>query len=237
MPTDTTAVGAVEVVDLATTPLRELNQRLHDVATTASGPQRWRVTNPSGAHAIACGLDAAIEVVIEGHAGYYCAGMNKHATVRVTGNVGQGVAENMMSGLVVVDGNASQAAGATAQGGLLHIRGDASSRCGISLKGAAIVVEGSIGHMSAFMAQSGAIVVCGDAGDALGDSMYETHIYVRGAVAGLGADCIGKELRDFHRAELAGLLEQAGVTGVDTADFKRYGSARNLYTFKIDNTY
>ena len=132
---------------------------------------------------------------------------------------------------------ASQAAGATAHGGLLHIRGDASSRCGISLKGAAIVVEGSIGHMSAFMAQTGAIVVCGDAGDALGDSMYEAHIYVRGDVAGLGADCVVKELRDFHRAELAGLLDHAGVTGVDVADFKRYGSARNLYTFKIDNTY
>jgi glutamate synthase domain-containing protein 3 len=225
-----------EVVDLAVTPLRELNQRLHDLATSP-GPLAWRVTNPSGAHNIACGLDADVDVVIEGHAGYYCAGMNKQARVRITGTAGQGVAENMMSGRVTVDGNASQAAGATAHGGLLHVRGDASSRCGISLKGASIVVEGSIGHMSAFMAQTGAIVVCGDAGDALGDSMYETHIYVRGTVAGLGADCVQKELRDFHRGELAGLLEQAGVTGVDVADFKRYGSARNLYTFKIDNTY
>ncbi len=228
--------AAIEVVDLAVTPLRDLNQRLHDLAAGA-GPRSWRVVNPSGAHNIACGLDADIEVVIEGHAGYYCAGMNKRATVRITGTAGQGVAENMMSGRVTVDGNASQAAGATAHGGLLHIRGDASSRCGISLKGASIVVEGSIGHMSAFMAQTGAIVVCGDAADALGDSMYETHIYVRGTVAGLGADCIVKELRDFHRAELAGLLEQAGITGVDVADFTRYGSARNLYTFKIDNTY
>ena len=151
--------------------------------------------NPSGAHNIACGLDADIDVVIEGHAGYYCAGMNQHATVRVTGNAGQGVAENMMSGRVTVDGNASQAAGATAHGGLLHIRGDASARCGISLKGASIVVEGSIGHMSAFMAQTGTIVVLGDAGDALGDSMYETHIYVRGTVAGLGADCIAEGAR------------------------------------------
>ncbi len=142
-----------------------------------------------------------------------------------------------MSGRVTVDGNASQAAGATAHGGLLHIRGDASARCGISLKGAAIVVEGSIGHMSAFMAQTGAIVVLGDAGDALGDSMYETHVYVRGTVAGLGADCIEKELGDFHRAELAGLLADAGVTGADVGDFRRYGSARNLYTFKIDNVY
>jgi glutamate synthase domain-containing protein 3 len=234
MATDTTTA---EVVDLAETPLRDLNQRLHDLARGGDGPRNWRIVNPSGAHNIACGLDADIDVVIEGHAGYYCAGMNQRATLRVTGNAGQGVAENMMSGRVTVDGNASQAAGATAHGGLLHIRGDASARCGISLKGAAIVVEGSIGHMSAFMAQTGTIVVLGDAGDALGDSMYETHVYVRGTVAGLGADCVEKELGDFHREELGGLLAAAGVTGAGVGEFRRYGSARNLYTFKIDNVY
>ena len=30
------------------------------------------------------------------------------------------------------------------------------------------------------MAQAGRLVVCGDAGDALGDSLYEAVIYVRG---------------------------------------------------------
>ncbi|MDH5333076.1 MAG: protein GlxC, partial [Thermoleophilia bacterium] len=115
---------AVEVVDLAVTPLRELNQRLHDLAADPSGPRRWRVVNPNGAHAIACGLDADVEVEVEGHAGYYCAGMNKQATVRVHGNAGTGLAENMMSGLVVVDGNVSQSAGATGRGGLLVVRGD-----------------------------------------------------------------------------------------------------------------
>ena len=35
-----------EVVDLALTPLRELNQRLHDVATAGEGPRHWRVVNP-----------------------------------------------------------------------------------------------------------------------------------------------------------------------------------------------
>ena len=33
----------------------------------------------------ACGLDADVEVEIDGHVGYYCAGMNKLATVRVHG--------------------------------------------------------------------------------------------------------------------------------------------------------
>jgi glutamate synthase domain-containing protein 3 len=223
----------LEVVDLETTSLRELNQRLHDLACEP-GPRAWRVLNPSGAHALACGLDADVEVEIEGHVGYYCAGMNKGATVRLHGNASTGIGENMMSGLVVVDGNVSQSAGATGRGGLLVVRGNASSRCGISMKGIDIVVGGSVGHMSAFMAQRGTLVVCGDAGDALGDSIYEARIYVRGSVAGLGADCVEKELREEHVAQLGELLEAAEIDA-DPADFRRYGSARRLYTFKIDN--
>jgi methylamine---glutamate N-methyltransferase subunit B len=226
--------AAVEVVDLAETPLRELNQRLHDLAR-APGPARWRVLNPNGAHAVACGLDADVEVEIDGHVGYYCAGMNKLASVRVHGNASTGLAENMMSGTVVIDGNASQSAGATGHGGLLVVHGDAAARCGISMKGIDIVVRGSVGHLSGFMAQTGRLVVCGDAGEALGDSVYEARLYVRGSVAGLGADCVEKELRNEHRAELAALLAEAGVDDVDPGDFRRYGSARQLYTFKVDN--
>jgi glutamate synthase domain-containing protein 3 len=225
----------VEVVDLDRTTLRELNQRLHDLDPENPEPRRWRIVNPNGAHAVACGLDAPVEVEIVGHAGYYCAGMNKHATVRVRGNVSTGVAENIMSGSVVVEGNASQSAGATGRGGLLVVHGDAGARCGISMKGVDIVVRGSIGHLSGFMAQRGCLVVCGDAGEALGDSIYETHIYVRGDVAGLGADCIEKELREHHLAELRALLERAGFDDIEPADFRRYGSARELYNFKVDN--
>jgi glutamate synthase domain-containing protein 3 len=140
-----------------------------------------------------------------------------------------------MSGTVIVDGNASQSAAATGHGGLVAIHGDASARCGISMKGVDIVVRGDVGHMSAFMAQKGRLVVCGDAGDALGDSIYETHIYVRGRVAGLGADCVEKDLREHHVAELRDLLQRAGIDDADPADFRRYGSARRLYNFSIDN--
>ena len=127
-----------------------------------------------------------------------------------------------------------QAAGATARGGLLVIHGDASARCGISLKGADVVVRGSIGHMGAFMGQKGCLVVCGDAGEALGDSLYEARLFVRGSVAGLGADCVEKEMRDEHRMQLRGLLAAAEIDA-DPAGFRRYGSARALYNFTIDN--
>jgi methylamine---glutamate N-methyltransferase subunit B len=226
---------AVEVVDLAQTPLRDLNARLHAAADDPDAPRRWRVSNPGGRHAIAVGLDAPFEVDVDGHVGYYCAGMNQQAVVRVHGNCGVGVAENIMSGAVVVEGNASQSAAATGRGGLVVIRGDASSRCGISMKGVDIVVRGSVGHMSAFMAQKGRLLVCGDAGEALGDSIYEARLYVAGEVAGLGADCVEKELRDEHAAEVAELLERAGVDDVEPGRFRRYGSARELYNFKVDD--
>jgi glutamate synthase domain-containing protein 3 len=221
------------VVDLAQTTRRDLNARLHALAADTN-ETAWRVENPQGQHALAAGLDVPVTVEIAGHAGYYCAGMNQHATVIVHGNAGVGVAENMMSGKVHVRGDASQSAGATAHGGLLVIDGSASARCGISMKGADIVVKGSIGPMSAFMAQSGNMVVLGDAGDALGDSIYEARLYVRGAVKSLGADCIEKEMRAEHRADLARLLEAAGADA-DPGEFRRYGSARQLYNFHVDH--
>jgi glutamate synthase domain-containing protein 3 len=135
----------------------------------------------------------------------------------------------------VVEGNASQSAGASGRGGTLVIRGSASARCGISMKGVDIVVQGSVGHMSAFMAQKGCLVVCGNAGDALGDSIYEARLYVRGSVAGLGADCVEKEMRGEDMAELDALLERAGVTDCSPSEFRRYGSARRLYNFDVDH--
>lgn len=218
------------VLDLGAATLREVNRALRQAEGGA-----WQVLHPNGAHALACGLDAPVEVSIRGHVGYYCAGMNKAATVTIEGNAGTGVAENIMSGSVRVTGDASQSAAASGHGGLVVIQGDAAARCGISMKGVDIVVGGSVGHMSAFMAQAGSLAVLGDAGDALGDSIYEARLYVRGRVASLGADCIEKPMRDEHRAQLRALLDRSGYDDVDVDGFRRYGSARRLYHFKVDN--
>jgi glutamate synthase domain-containing protein 3 len=220
-------------LDLETTPLREVNALLHSRDLAAA---QVTIRRPAGRHNVAVGLDRPLQVTIDGHVGYYAAGMNQHGDVVIAGSAGVGVAENMMSGSVLVRGNASQAAGATARGGLLVIEGDASARCGISMKGADIVVGGSIGHMSAFMAQAGRLVVRGDAGESLGDSIYEARIYVRGSVASLGADCVGKPMRAEHLEELSGLLKAAGHEDDDLAAYTRYGSARRLYHFDVDNT-
>lgn len=219
--------------DLAKMPLREVNHFLHKEAASDTAP--ITILNPDGAHNIAVGLNVAVNVEIQGHAGYYAAGMNQHATVIVNGSAGTGVAENMMSGKVHVKGFASNASGATAQGGLLVIDGDAGLRCGISLKGADIVVGGSVGSFSGFMAQAGNLVVLGDAGEALGDSLYEARIFVRGTVKSLGADCEEKVMTGEDRDILGTLLQQAGYRHVSPNEFKLYGSARTLYNFHVDN--
>jgi glutamate synthase domain-containing protein 3 len=218
--------------DLARDSLRQLNLFLHKHAQH-EGISQIRVHNPDGAHSIACGLDAELEIHIHGHVGYYVAGMNKHASVTIHGNAGPGAAENMMSGRVHVKGFASTAAGASAHGGLLVIDGDASLRCGISLKGGDIVVGGSVGSFSAFMAQAGRIVVCGDAEDALGDSLYEAVIYVRGKVRSLGADARFEPMTDADRAAVKSLLAAAGRSA-DPSEFKRVASAKSLYHWHSD---
>lgn len=222
------------VFDLSVTPLREFNNALHSVVE-GSNETAFEVVNPRGSHAVAVGVDNPVKVDVRGSVGYYCAGMNDGGTITVHGSAGPGVAENMMSGTVTVTGDASQYAGATGRGGMLVIRGNASSRCGISMKGIDIVVHGNIGHMSAFMGQAGNLVVMGDAGDSLGDSLYEARLFVRGKVKSLGADCIEKEMRPEHVTLLRDLLDRAGVTGVGPEEFTRYGSARQLYNFDIDN--
>ncbi|WP_306154472.1 GXGXG domain-containing protein [Roseovarius sp. MMSF_3281] len=225
----------MQTFDLEANGLRALNAALQ-AQSEQTNETAWQVVNPRGSHAIAVGLDAPIDVTVKGSTGYYCAGMNKQASITVDGSAGPGVAENMMSGTVIVEGDASQYAGATGHGGLLVIKGNASSRCGISMKGIDIVVQGNVGHMSAFMAQKGNLVVCGDAGDALGDSVYEARLFVRGEVKSLGADCIEKEMRPEHLEILRDLLERSGIDA-KPEEFRRYGSARKLYNFNIDNAY
>ena len=220
-------------VDLEEVDVRTINERLHRLPPDTN-ERLWRLLNPKGAHALAVGLEQPIEIEIDGHVGYYCAGMNKEAAITITGHAGPGLAENIMSGTVRVKGNASQSAAASGHGGLVVIEGNASSRCGISMKGVDIVVGGSVGHMSAFMAQAGRLVVCGDAGPNLGDSIYEARIFVRGKVASLGSDCVEKEMTADHHAKLAELLERANIDA-NSSEFRRYGSARQLYNFKIDH--
>jgi glutamate synthase domain-containing protein 3 len=94
-------------------------------------------------------------------------------------------------------------------------------------------VGGSVGSFSAFMAQAGRIVVCGNAGEALGDSLYEAVIYVRGSIKSLGADAQLEPMSEADYQVVAELLDKAGFS-YDPKEFKRVASAKQLYHWNAD---
>ena len=227
-------MGKLENLDFKKNNLRNINNYLQNI-DFKKNLRNFVIKNPSGNHAICAGLKEDISVNIKGHVGYYCGGMNQNAKITIEGNAGTGLGENMMSGLIHVKGNVSQSAGATAHGGTIIVDGNASSRCGISMKGVNIIIKGSVGHMSAFMAQSGNLLICGDAGEALGDSIYETVIYIAGKPKSLGADCVEKNITKKDLIKIEELLNIGNIKKIKSSKFKKYGSARKLYNFKIDN--
>ena len=227
-------MGKIENLDFKKNSLRKINSFLQNI-DFKSNKRDFTLKNPSGEHAICAGLKDNMLVKINGHVGYYCGGMNKKANIIIEGNAGTGLGENMMSGTIHVKGNTSQSTGATAHGGTIIVDGDASSRCGISMKGVDIIVKGSVGHMSCFMAQAGTLLVCGNAGEALGDSIYETVIYIAGKPKSLGVDCIEKKITKTDIEKIKNLLKQGNIKKLKPSNFKKFGSARKLYNFNIDN--
>ena len=77
------------------------------------------------------------------------------------------------------------------------------------------------------------MVICGDAGDALGDSLYEAVIYIKGEPKSLGADAQFEPMTDADVEALAGLLDRAGLDH-DPKSFRRIASARQLYHWNAD---
>ena len=221
----------MKTLDFKKLSLREINKALQDSNNNSS----FSVKNPKGSHALAVGINKKIDVKVVGSVGYYCAGMNKKSSIKIEGSAGPGLGENMMSGNIHVTGDVSQYAGASGHGGNILVEGNASSRCGISMKGVDIIVKGNVGHMSAFMAQKGTLVIFGDAGHALGDSIYEANIYIAGRVSSLGADCIEKKMTKKHIINLKNILSNANLSDDHLERFKRFGSSRSLYNFKVDN--
>lgn len=206
---------------------RELNSALAELSDGASA----RIIEPWGRHNLAVGLTNRISVEIEGNAGYFIGGLGDGPDVTVDGFVGWSAGENLMSGTIRVRGNASECTAASAHGGTVIVHGDASSRTGISLKGGTVVVGGDVGHMSGFMAQAGIILVGGNAGHGLGDSLYETAIYVAGTIASLGSDAQVEELTDEDVLTVKRLVATSGFDHINPEDVTRIGSARQLYNF------
>ena len=86
------------------------------------------------------------------------------------------------------------------------------------------------------MAGMGFGALSGRAKEALGDSIYEARIYVRGAVESLGADCVAKPMRAEHHQELALLLKQeaAARQKMKTEAEAALGEVRALRTEAVE---
>ena len=179
--------GSTVELDASELTLRQVN-----VATRAAlADGRSVVVIGTGArHNLGVALLQAGQVAYQGSVGYYCAGMNDGATVRITGSAGWGVAEGMLSGTVVVEGNAGNGAAAAIRGGTVIVKGDCAARAGVSMKGGLLLIAGDAGYMTGFMMQKGTIAILGNAGEALADSMYEGVILVAGEIASLGNDAV-----------------------------------------------
>ncbi|MEP7088530.1 MAG: GXGXG motif-containing protein [Nocardioidaceae bacterium] len=215
------------VLDCEELTTREINGALR----TMKAGSRVTIANPSGRHNLAVGLFEHLDILIDGHAGYFIGGLGSGPDITVNGFVGWSVGENLMAGTIRVTGGASECAGASSHGGTVIIHGSASSRAGISLKGGTIVVGGDVGHMSGFMAQAGTMLVGGDAGHALGDSLYEAVIYVAGSISSLGSDAQLEDLTQSDVDTVRRLVDEAGFTHVSPEDVKRVASAKQLYNF------
>ena len=70
-------------------------------------------------------------------------------------------------------------------------------------------------------------------GDALGDSLYEAVIYVRGDVRSLGADARFEPMTDQDLAAVKELLATAGFNHAPS-DFRRVASAKTLYHWNAE---
>jgi glutamate synthase domain-containing protein 3 len=214
-------------IDCTGLSTRDINRRLREAV--AAGEREVRLLNPQARHNLAVAVLQPVRVVIEGSAGYYCAGMIDGAHIEVRGSAGWGAAESMLNGTVVIDGSAGSGVAASIRGGTVAVRGDAAARAGVSMKGGTLLIGGDCGYMAGFMMQKGTLVICGNAGEALADSMYEGVVFVGGKIEALGNDAVVEEPTAEELARLADLLRTHRI-GVP-ASFQKVVAGRKLWNF------
>jgi glutamate synthase domain-containing protein 3 len=215
-------------IDAARKTIREINAELKAAASRGADV---RVLHPQGRHNLGVCILQSCRLTFEGSVGYYCASMLKGPDVLVKGNAGWGFGEHLMAGSVRLTGDASLGVGASIKGGEVIVEGNAGARAGISMKGGLLVIGGNTGFMTGFIAQLGRIVICGDADNALGDSMYETLIFVGGKIASVGTDARVVDVSAEERQWLGATLDRLKIKTRNGASWKKVESMKTLYHF------
>ena len=207
-------------VDLATTDLRELNQALHELSE-GTNETHWEILNPARGSR---GRGRRERAGRDRRAGQRRLLLRRHEPAGQDhgarfGRTGRGREHDVRRGHR--EGRCQPVCRRHRQGRPAGDRG----QCLVALR------HFDEGHRyrraratSAICRPSwrrpGNLVVCGDAGDALGDSIYEARLFVRGSVKSLGADCIEKEMRSEHVELLTQLLARASITDVKAERFQ-----------------
>ena len=188
-------------LDLAELSVRDANTQLRKLGEAG---ENIEVLNPDARHHIGVGLTAPVDVMVNGSAGYFCAGLTDQARFTVTHNVGWGVGDNMYSGSVVVGGNAGAIPGVAIRGAEIVIKGNMGSRAGQVMKAGTLCCVGNANFMAGYMMYGGRIIILGDSGERLGEDMSSAEISVAGKVQDLGSDAM---LTDISQSEVDSLRE------------------------------
>jgi glutamate synthase domain-containing protein 2/formylmethanofuran dehydrogenase subunit C len=234
----------VVTIDLAKTPVREANERIRQCGERGEDVS---VVNPDARHHIGVGLTDAINVHVQGSAGYFCAGLTDGATFEVDNNVGWGLGDNMYSGSVVVRGNAGAIAGVGIRGAELIVHGNIGSRAGQVMKEGTLLCGGNANFMAGYMMYGGRIIILGNSGERVGEDMTGGTIFVCGDIASLGSDAEQVDLESDEQDSILEFLDRYALKSpgrfkkiVNAGKKLRYGSAerqmRSLPFFGFSGT-
>ncbi|HJL51386.1 MAG TPA: glutamate synthase-related protein, partial [Arenicellales bacterium] len=200
-------------LDLAQLSVREANTQLRALGETGEDAE---IVNPDARHHIGVGLTAPIKVLIEGSAGYFCAGLTDQAHFTVTHNVGWGVGDNMYSGSVVVGGNAGAIPGVAIRGAEIVIKGNMGSRAGQVMKAGTLCCVGNANFMAGYMMYGGRIIILGDSGERVGEDMSAGEIFIAGKIEALGSDAMVTDIGQAELDEICQFLDRYKIKAPDT---------------------
>ena len=82
---------SIKTLDCAGRTTREINAFLKETAPFGAGRGGGSCCNPDSRHNFAVGLTTPLRLHIEGHVGYYCAGLCEGVDVRIAGDAGWGL--------------------------------------------------------------------------------------------------------------------------------------------------
>ncbi|MFH1059113.1 MAG: hypothetical protein V1797_10625 [Pseudomonadota bacterium] len=232
---------------------KKLNEDIHQVL--AGGDRQLKLDNVRGQRYIGVGLDAGVEIAINGVPGNDLAAFMNGAVIKVNGNVQDGVGNTMNAGKVVVHGDAGDILCYAMRGGKVFIQGDVGYRSGIHMKAyqenfPVLVIGGVAGdYLGEYMA-GGVIVLLNladnpqPAGYLVGTGMHGGAIFVRGQIdqSQVGAEVGFEALSDQEWETLQALLaEFFADLGLAPREFSReefqklYPKSRrpygNLYSY------